>query len=114
VIARGSILVVKFAMPRRKATVDFRSREQDLATLRERQSDSITSQPTCTDLFDRHILNAARNLVMLDEKQVNAVAARIELDLRIGYAFTRFLSNNLKSMGEPLASLVISYGRPQP
>ena len=47
---------------------------------------------------------------MLDEKQVNAVAARIELDLRIGYAFTRFLSNNLKSLGGPLSNLVISYG----
>ncbi|KAI1878085.1 uncharacterized protein JN550_000267 [Neoarthrinium moseri] len=57
-----------------------------------------------------HVLNAARNLVALDEKQVNAVSARIELDLRIGYAFTRFLSNNLKPMGEPLTSKVISYG----
>lgn len=47
---------------------------------------------------------------MLDEKQVNAVSARIELDLRIGYAFTRFLSNNLKSMGEPLTKMTLSYG----
>ena len=47
---------------------------------------------------------------MLDERQVNAVAARIELDLRIGYAFTRFLSNNLKTLGGPLSNLVISYG----
>ncbi|KAK8035971.1 DNA topoisomerase [Apiospora marii] len=57
-----------------------------------------------------HILQAARHLIMLDDKQVNAVAARIELDLRIGYALTRFLSNNLKSLGGPLANLVISYG----
>ncbi|KAK7923299.1 DNA topoisomerase [Apiospora marii] len=56
-----------------------------------------------------HILQAARHLIMLDDKQVNAVAARIELDLRIGYALTRFLSNNLKSLGGPLANLVISY-----
>lgn len=48
---------------------------------------------------------------MLDDKQVNAVAARIELDLRIGYALTRFLSNNLKTLGGPLANLVISYGK---
>lgn len=47
---------------------------------------------------------------MLDEKQVNAVSARIELDLRIGYAFTRFLSNNLKPMGEPLTGMTLSYG----
>lgn len=57
-----------------------------------------------------HVLNAARHLVMLDEKQVNAVSARIELDLRIGYAFTRFLSNNLKPMGEPLTGMTLSYG----
>ncbi|KAH8673636.1 DNA topoisomerase [Xylariales sp. PMI_506] len=57
-----------------------------------------------------HIINAARGLITLDERQVNAVAARIELDLRIGYVFTRFISNNLKSMGEPLANRVISYG----
>ncbi|KAK8055466.1 DNA topoisomerase III, partial [Apiospora rasikravindrae] len=57
-----------------------------------------------------HILHAARHLIMLDDRQVNAVAARIELDLRIGYALTRFLSNNLKSLGGPLANLVISYG----
>ncbi|ORY70161.1 DNA topoisomerase [Pseudomassariella vexata] len=57
-----------------------------------------------------HILNAARNLIMLDDKQVNAVSARIELDLRIGFAFTRFLSNNLKPLGGPLANLVLSYG----
>ncbi|KAK6863961.1 DNA topoisomerase [Apiospora arundinis] len=57
-----------------------------------------------------HILHAARHLIMLDDKQVHAVAARIELDLRIGYAFTRFLSNNLKTLGGPLANLVLSYG----
>ncbi|KAK0765479.1 hypothetical protein N5P37_001414 [Trichoderma harzianum] len=57
-----------------------------------------------------HVLSAARRLVELDEKQVNAVAARIELDLRIGYAFTRFITNNLKHLGGPLADLVLSYG----
>ncbi|KAI1340519.1 DNA topoisomerase [Xylariaceae sp. FL0016] len=58
-----------------------------------------------------HILNASRNLVNLDLKQVNAVASRIELDLRIGYAFTRFLTNNIKPIGGVLAGLTtISYG----
>ncbi|UKZ88380.1 uncharacterized protein TrAFT101_004138 [Trichoderma asperellum] len=57
-----------------------------------------------------HVLSAARRLVELDEKQVNAVSARIELDLRIGYAFTRFITNNLKHLGGPLADLVLSYG----
>ncbi|KAI2470430.1 prokaryotic type I DNA topoisomerase [Annulohypoxylon bovei var. microspora] len=57
-----------------------------------------------------HILNASRNLVNLDNKQVNAVASRIELDLRIGYAFTRFLTTNLRTLGGPLQRLVVSYG----
>jgi hypothetical protein len=59
------------------------------------------------------VLSAARRLIELDEKQVNAVAARIELDLRIGYAFTRFITNNLKHLGGPLADLVLSYGKRQ-
>ncbi|KAI2624030.1 DNA topoisomerase [Hypomontagnella submonticulosa] len=57
-----------------------------------------------------HILNAARNLISLDQKQVNAVASRIELDLRIGYAFTRFLTTNLRTLGGPLEKLILSYG----
>ncbi|KAF5027231.1 hypothetical protein F66182_647 [Fusarium sp. NRRL 66182] len=57
-----------------------------------------------------HVLSAARNLSTLDEKQVNAVATRIELDLRIGYAFTRFLTNNLRTLGGPMEKLTLSYG----
>lgn len=57
-----------------------------------------------------HILQASRNLVNLDDMQVAAVAARIELDLRIGYAFTRFLTINLRSLSGPLQDLVLSYG----
>jgi len=34
----------------------------------------------------------------------------MELDLRTGYAFTRFLTNNLRSLGGPLAELMLSYG----
>jgi DNA topoisomerase III len=55
-------------------------------------------------------LSAARRLVTLDEKQVNAVSARTELDLRIGFAFTRFLTNNLRPLGGQLAELMLSYG----
>ncbi|KJZ71797.1 hypothetical protein HIM_08817 [Hirsutella minnesotensis 3608] len=57
-----------------------------------------------------HVLSAARRLVNLDEKQVNAVSARIELDLRIGYAFTRFMTIGLRPLGGPLENLVLSYG----
>lgn len=38
--------------------------------------------------------------------------ARIELDLRIGYAFTRFLTLNLRPLGGPLSKLTLSYGEP--
>lgn len=42
-----------------------------------------------------HVIQAARNPIDLDEKQAQAVAARIELDLRIGAAFTRMQTLNL-------------------
>ncbi|PFH57509.1 hypothetical protein XA68_14912 [Ophiocordyceps unilateralis] len=57
-----------------------------------------------------HVLSAARRLADLDEKKVNAVRARIELDLRIGCAFTRFLCNSLRSLGGPMEKLTLSYG----
>ncbi|KAJ4144735.1 hypothetical protein LMH87_003606 [Akanthomyces muscarius] len=57
-----------------------------------------------------HVLSAASRLINLDDKQVNAVAARIELDLRIGYAFTRFMTNNLRPLGGPMENLTLSYG----
>ncbi|KAI2642655.1 DNA topoisomerase [Xylaria nigripes] len=57
-----------------------------------------------------HIINASRNLINLDHKQVNAVSSRIELDLRIGFAFTRFLTTSLKTLGGPFQNLLLSYG----
>lgn len=53
------------------------------------------------------------NLIDLDEKQVNAVAARIELDLRLGACFTRFQTLSLQTMGPSLEDRIISYGRSQ-
>ncbi|KOS18766.1 DNA topoisomerase 3 [Escovopsis weberi] len=57
-----------------------------------------------------HVISAAKRLANLDEKQVSAVATRIELDLRIGYAFTRFMTNNLRPLRGPLEKLTLSYG----
>lgn len=57
-----------------------------------------------------HILQAARNPIDLDDRQVDAVSARIELDLRIGYAFTRFQTKLIQPLGGPLAHSTISYG----
>ncbi|KAF4121177.1 DNA topoisomerase III [Geosmithia morbida] len=57
-----------------------------------------------------HVISAARRLANLDEKQVDAVATRIELDLRIGYAFTRFITNSLRTLRGPMSDMIISYG----
>lgn len=58
----------------------------------------------------RHILWAATHPIDLNENQANAVAARIELDLRIGAAFTRLQTLQLKTVSEKLEELTISYG----
>jgi DNA topoisomerase-3 len=56
-----------------------------------------------------HILQAAQRPINLDENQAAAVAARTELDLRIGAAFTRW--QTLQLQGIPgLEQRVISYG----
>lgn len=61
-----------------------------------------------------HIIRAARNPVQLDQAQSNAVAARMELDLRIGASFTRNLTLNLQSMLDARIAeedrQIISYG----
>lgn len=57
-----------------------------------------------------HVINAAQHPVDLDDRQANAVSARIELDLRIGASFTRLQTLQLQSLGEVLADRIISYG----
>lgn len=57
-----------------------------------------------------HVLRAAKEPIELDELQANAVAARIELDLRIGAAFTRLQSLQLQPLTPILANQTISYG----
>ncbi|KAJ5808108.1 hypothetical protein N7474_009377 [Penicillium riverlandense] len=57
-----------------------------------------------------HVLRAAREPVELDDRQANAVAARIELDLRIGAAFTRLQTLQLQTLVAVLQEKVISYG----
>ncbi|KAJ5095670.1 hypothetical protein NUU61_005026 [Penicillium alfredii] len=57
-----------------------------------------------------HVLRAAREPIELDEYQANAVAARIELDLRIGAAFTRLQTLQLQAVVAALKERVISYG----
>lgn len=57
-----------------------------------------------------HVVQAAQAPIEMDERQVNAVAARIELDLRIGASFTRLQSLELQRLSENLRDQTISYG----
>lgn len=63
-----------------------------------------------------HIIHAAHHPTDLNEAQANAVASRIELDLRVGASFTRYLTLSLRpvlqrgSLSETLKSQLISYG----
>ncbi|CAI6333185.1 unnamed protein product [Periconia digitata] len=59
-----------------------------------------------------HIIQAAGNPIRLDDAQVSAVSARIELDLRLGAAFTRMQTLALQNMMPQRDDVkkVISYG----
>ncbi|CAI9636492.1 unnamed protein product [Alternaria burnsii] len=60
-----------------------------------------------------HVIHASQNPIRLDEAQAQAVSARIELDLRLGAAFTRMqtlaLQNMIPQQGDERGKL-ISYG----
>lgn len=57
-----------------------------------------------------HVIQAANNPIELDDRQAKAVAARIELDLRIGAAFSRLQTLQLQHLSDQLADKIISYG----
>ncbi|KAJ0336259.1 hypothetical protein COL922a_008164 [Colletotrichum nupharicola] len=77
---------------------------------RKGKPDIQVKRATFSNIERAHILSAARRLTDLDQKQVDAVDTRIELDLRIGYAFTRFLTLSLRPLGGALQEKTISYG----
>lgn len=58
-----------------------------------------------------HVIQAAQHPINLDDRQVNAVSARIELDLRLGAAFTRYQTLSLQTLGGELAERLLSYGK---
>ncbi|WWC86943.1 uncharacterized protein L201_001823 [Kwoniella dendrophila CBS 6074] len=56
------------------------------------------------------IHQAARQANDLDQRQADAVEARMALDLRIGAVFTRFMTMNLQVRIPELAESLVSYG----
>ncbi|KAK9471085.1 DNA topoisomerase [Dipodascopsis tothii] len=63
-----------------------------------------------SNLERQHIHAAAQNPQELDQRQADAVGARIEIDLRLGAAFTRFQTLGLRDSSQKLSSSLISYG----
>lgn len=57
-----------------------------------------------------HVLHAARNPVSLDMRSVEAVECRMEVDLRCGLSFTRFLTDLYKSKSLIGEKDVVLYG----
>lgn len=110
-IERESTSVPKSAKKPKRETSVFWSKELDSATQRGREYIWIKLffHRQCSP-HNRHVLRAARALTDVDENQANAVAARIELDLRIGAAFTRLQSLQLQRMCADLSNKLISYG----
>lgn len=109
-IAKESILGLRSGIKQREGTRVLRSNVLNSATLRGRKDGSIMGYKSFMLTTSSHVLQAARALIELDERQANAVAARIELDLRIGAAFTRLQTLQLQSITQPFDIKVISYG----
>lgn len=92
-------------------TLASKSSVRSSVTLRERACNVYSSLSKPSLILDRHILQAAKRPLDLDERQVNAVDARMELDLRIGAAFSRMQTFALKALIETVQELkAISYG----
>ncbi|KAK9462745.1 DNA topoisomerase [Lipomyces oligophaga] len=70
----------------------------------------IVKRAMFNNIEPQHIRNAANSLRELDRRLSDAVEARIEIDLRLGAAFTRYQTLNLGALVDPVSRPVISYG----
>jgi hypothetical protein len=109
VIERASTSVLRCGMLPSKAILDSKSSVRGSAIRSERGYKPVPSNLLLIGRY-RHVRNAALNPVDLDERQVQAVATRIELDLRIGVVLTRFQTLNVRRLSPALAEKMISYG----
>ncbi|KAH3902073.1 related to DNA topoisomerase 3 [Saccharomycodes ludwigii] len=73
-------------------------------------NESNTFRAIFSHLERSHIINATRNPKKLDQKSIDAVSARMEIDLRAGLSFTRFLTNFFQNNKLVDAKVVVSYG----
>ena len=112
VIVRESILVMKSEKRRSKVIAVLMSKGLALVIRRERTFGELHRQLRMDHglKFASHIMRAALSPIPLDERQISAVAGRIELDLRLGAAFTRFQTLALQILWGPDVSKLISYG----
>lgn len=112
VIGKEKISEQKSVIKHERAMRALKSSEPDSVILKERMSKPEMVHLEYNPKISRHILHAARNPIEIDDYQANAVSARIELDLRIGAAFTRLVTLQLQPMGGSLGEKrVISYGK---
>ncbi|CAG8504504.1 15994_t:CDS:10 [Dentiscutata heterogama] len=81
-----------------------------VAVCRGANSRIRVSRAKFSAIISQQIRHAWQSPVDLDYRQANAVDARSELDLRIGAAFSRFQTLNLRSLFSELNNKVISYG----
>lgn len=110
--ARASILGLKFDKRLSKVIRGYKSNVQGSATRKERKCHPrLRFRNAPSNMNSRHIVRAAQNPIDLDDRQVTAVSARIEIDLRLGAAFTRYQTLTLQNMGGDLAEKLISYGQ---
>ncbi|KAJ2375678.1 DNA topoisomerase 3-alpha, partial [Coemansia sp. RSA 2607] len=63
-----------------------------------------------SSVLPQEIHTAMQNIGTLDPRLVDAVEARVELDLRIGAALTRFQTLRLQSQFEAVKDKLVSYG----
>ncbi|KAK9454863.1 DNA topoisomerase [Dipodascopsis uninucleata] len=77
---------------------------------RESNRNIIIKRARFSNLERGHIHGAAQRLSEIDIRQSDAVDARIEIDLRLGAAFTRFQTLTLRNCTSKLSKSLISYG----
>ncbi|KAF9922610.1 DNA topoisomerase [Linnemannia zychae] len=70
----------------------------------------VVTRARFSSVTPAEVHRAMQNPVQLDQRQVDAVDARMELDLRVGASFTRFQTLNFQNWFPDVKNGVVSYG----